>query len=205
MVTYTKKQIKVQEEKYEKAVNRYLKAAAKESKTPKEKKINRKRTEELSDKGHDEYIKLKQMKAAIKKTSLKKDALAYLKKHGYTGLISGEFLAKKEELGVTLSELKTSHLDLMIQADKEAKAKEKERKRKDIIGKQNRAIAKKKKKIKEEKKEVTTTQIEQRQSQRTKRARLMDSKKRAKSVVEPDRYRLWIKHPNRYDIEGVDT
>ena len=38
------------------------------------------------------------VETSVKKTSLKKEALAYLKKQGYTGIISGEFLAKKRKI-----------------------------------------------------------------------------------------------------------
>ena len=48
-------------------------------------------------------------------------------------------------------------------------------------------------------------QIKKRQSQRTTRARNLDSKKQAKRVVKRDRYDLWLAHPERYDIIGVDT
>ena len=52
---------------------------------------------------------------------------------------------------------------------------------------------------------VSNSDIIARQQKRTSRARKLDSHKTAKQIVEPDEYHKWLKHPNRYDILGVDT
>jgi len=40
---------------------------------------------------------------------------------------------------------------------------------------------------------------------RSRRARTQDERKRAKNVLPPEKYHLWLRHPGRYDVEGVDT
>jgi len=52
---------------------------------------------------------------------------------------------------------------------------------------------------------VSNSDIIARQQKRSSRARKLDSHKTAKRIVEPDEYHKWLKHPNRYDILGVDT
>ena len=62
-----------------------------------------------------------------------------------------------------------------------------------------------KKRAKSQKKKVTLAEVKAAHRKRSKRARTQDERKRAKSVLPPEKYHLWLGHPGRYDVEGVDT
>lgn len=48
------------------------------------------------------------------------------------------------------------------------------------------------------------SQVKKRNSKRTLRARTLDSQKNTR-IVGKNRYSQWMKNPNRFDIEGIDT
>jgi len=53
----------------------------------------------------------------------------------------------------------------------------------------------------------TIKQLKEINAQRSERSRTLDSRRTAKIVLSPKdpRVALWVKHPDRYDIEGIDT
>ena len=67
-----------------------------------------------------------------------------------------------------------------------------------------KTVSKTKKKKKATKK-VTKAQILERQKKRTARAQKMDKHKNAKNILKKDEWYKWLKAPNRFDIEGIDT
>ena len=58
---------------------------------------------------------------------------------------------------------------------------------------------------KSQKKKVTLAEVKAAHRKRSRRARTQDERKRAKNVLPPEKYHLWLRHPGRYDVEGVDT
>jgi len=74
-----------------------------------------------------------------------------------------------------------------------------------MVSKTVKKTVSKTKKKKTSTKKITKAQVLERQKKRTSRAQKMDKHKNAKNILKKDEWYKWLKAPNRFDIEGIDT